>query len=134
MSHEPLDVVAALILILTIVTSKDVAVVLGPYAAIVVAASAGSAISLYITNRDMQRWWQPTFYVLSRILIATVFTVAIAKLLHGHWPGSEISLLVIVVAASFGLVWDYGACLRWIVTALRKALPGWLANLGKRDG
>mgnify|MGYP006331639771 FL=1 len=134
MNHDTPDVVTVLAVILTIVTSKDVAAYLSPYAAIVVAASAGSAVSLSIVVKDMPRWWQPMYYFLSRILIATTFTVAIAGLLHAQWPDIRLREFLVPIAGCLGLVWNYGAVLQWIVRAAKKILPAWLANLGKRDG
>jgi hypothetical protein len=134
MNHEPLGVVAVLVYFLTYVTSAEAATILGPYAAIIVSASAGASISLSIVVRGMPRWWQPMAYILSRIAIATVLTVAIAESIHVRVADMKTHVLLVFVAIGFGLIWDYSALLRWSANALRKMVPKWLADLGKRDG
>ena len=98
MNQEPLDVVAVLVFVLTIVTSNEVAIIFGPYAAIVVSASAGAAVSLAMIVKDMPKWWQPMYYILSRIVIATVLTVAIAELIHSQFPEMKPRALLVPVA------------------------------------
>lgn len=133
MQSEPSDIVALLVALLAFVTSREVAYLLGPYAAIIVASSAGAALSLSSTESPLPKWWQPIVFVSVRVVVAVVLTVAIANAIV---TGTEVKagLFLIPVAFGIGAIRDYGSVLRWVGAAVKKAIPGWLANLGKRDG
>lgn len=133
MQNEPSDIVALLVALLAFVTSREVAYLLGPYAAIVVSASAGAALSLSSTQSPLARWWQPITFIFVRVGVAIVLTVSIADVLV---VGTDLKprLMLIPVAFAIGAIRDYGAVLRWAGAAIRKVIPGWLANLGRRDG
>lgn len=134
MERDPADVVALLVALLAFVTSREVAHLLGPYAAIIVAASAGSALSLSSVEKVMPKWWQPMAFIFVRIGAAVVLTVTIAEVAHSQFPGLQPRSLLVPLAFGIGWMRDYGAAMRWIGSALKKALPGWLSNLGRKDG
>lgn len=129
-----MDVIALLVALLTFVVSKEVAILVGPYAAIMVSASAGAALSLSAIEGEMDAWWRPLQYLFVRILVAIVLTGALAELAHFWIP--EIRPRMVLVPLAFGIGWirDYGAVMRWIGNALRKILPKWLADIGRKNG
>jgi hypothetical protein len=134
MNEEPVNLVVFLAAILTYVTSREVASLLGPYAAIVVSASAGAAVSLSAIEKNMPQWWGPMLYIAVRVAVAVVLTVALAELAQLGWPNLRPRYLLIPIAFGIGLISDYNAFARSFTSALSKALPKWLANIGKRDG
>jgi hypothetical protein len=134
MERDPADVVALLVALLAYVTSREVAHLLGPYAAIIVSASAGSALSLSATEKVMARWWQPMSYIVIRVGVAMVLTVAIAELAHSQMPELQTRSLLVPLAFGIGWMSDYNAVMRWIGAAIKKVIPGWLAGLGRKDG
>lgn len=134
MQNEPLDVIALLVVLITYVTSREVASLLGPYAAIIVSASAGAAVSLPLRSSAMDQWWQPMGYIIVRVMLAVLLTVALANVVHVYVPDLQLRVLLVPISIGIGLVWDYGAVLKWGGNALKKALPAWLTNLGRRNG
>ena len=111
MSNDPLDVIALLVALLTFVTSREIAAILGPYAAIVIAACAGAALSLSGNDKEMTLW-RATWYVGVRILLAFVLTVALAKGIKAQFEW-EPSVTLIPLAFGIGWVRDYDGMRSW---------------------
>jgi hypothetical protein len=133
MNNEPVSIVTLLVAILTFVTSKEVAGLLGPYAAIAVSASAGAALSLSSTEKDMPKWWNWSFYIMARIGVALVLTGSISQIAASQFPDLKPSFMLVPIAFGLGYLKDYRATLSWCGTAIKKVLPGWLAGLGNKD-
>lgn len=112
MNNDPLDIIALLVALLTFVTSREVAAILGPYAAIMVAACGGAAVSLSGNDREMTLW-RATFYICVRVLLAFILTVAIAK---GIKKGFEWEPGVTMVPIAFAIGWirDYDGVRTWM--------------------
>ncbi|MFA6168948.1 MAG: hypothetical protein WC700_20145 [Gemmatimonadaceae bacterium] len=96
-------------------------------------ASAGSALSLSATEKVMQKWWQPMYYIALRVGVAVVLTVAIAELAHSQVPEMKPRTLLVPLAFGIGWMSDYNSVMRWIGAALKKVLPGWLSSLGRKN-
>ena len=71
---EPLDFVSFVLAIIAFLVSKEVAQVVGAYAAIIVLACAGAALSLSGTNERMN-YGNALVYIIVRIMVAIVLTV-----------------------------------------------------------
>lgn len=120
MPNEPLDVIALLVALLTFVTSREVATILGPYAAIVVASCAGAAISLSGNDRDMTLR-AASWYIAVRVLLAFILTVAMAK---GIEAGTGWKAGVTLIPLAFGIGWirDYDGVRSWAGGVIDKFL------------
>lgn len=134
MHHEPNDVITLAVLVVAFVTSMDVAVIIGPHVAIIVGSVAGAGLALSLPGPpDLSRWWQPTMFVVTRVIVAFALTSSVAEIVAVA-TGIGLRPLLVPVAAGIGAVRDYGSVWKWITAALKKVVPAWLANLGKRDG
>lgn len=114
--NEPLDAPTLLAFILTFVTSREVAAILGPYAAIIVAATASAGLSL--SRNDMiTSLWRGMVYVGLRVMLASVLTVTAAKGLRA-WLELDLAFTMIPLAILIAWVRDYDL-------AFRRALVLW---------
>lgn len=127
LTHEPNDFVALLVALLAFVTSREVAILIGPYAAIVVSASAGAALSLSGNARAM-KLMEAAWYVTIRILAAVVLTVALAELLQSVAPWAKPRYTLIPLAFGFGWIRDYNAIREWIGRTIIRRAPKWFPN------
>lgn len=119
MNNDPLDVVAFLVALLTFVTSKEIAYLLGPYAAIFVLASAGAALSLSSTDKVMTPV-RATIYVSIRVLVAFVLTAAIAELLQNVIPWAKPRYTLVPIAFGIGWIKDYDSVRKWVAEMIQK--------------
>lgn len=121
--QDPPDLMALLIVLLTAITTQEVARAVGPYAAIFVASCGGAALKLSglknspDTDNPLTRW-EGCKYVAIRVLLATVLTVTGANLLHqvADWAKPQYTLVPI----AFVLGYDYKVLFRWIGTLADK--------------
>lgn len=111
--NEPVDVVSLLIALIAVIASKEVAHLVGPYAALVVLACAGSALSLSGNEEELTAM-HAFRYVAVRVLVAVVLTVAIAELLQNVVPWAKPRYTLIPVAFGIGWIKDYGEVRKWI--------------------
>ena len=116
---EPLDLVSLLIALLAFIVSKDVAVTVGPYAAICVLACAGAGLSLSGNDRQM-RFFEAIWYVSIRVLLAVVLTVGIAELLQKFVPYLVPRYTLIPLAFGIGWIRDYNSVRVWIGEVISK--------------
>lgn len=124
--QEPIDFVAFVVAILAMIASKEVAVLVGPYAAIMVLACAGSALSLSLSDQDFTLR-QAVFYVTLRVLLAIVLTIALAQLLESVASWAKPKYTVAPLAFVIGYIRDYKAVFKWLAETV-KGLVGkkWL--------
>ena len=112
MPPEPLDLVSLLIAILAFIVSKEIATAVGPYAAIVVLACAGAALSLSGIERQFN-FPKAVWYVSIRILVAVVLTVSLAELLQHFAPWAKPRYTLIPLAFGIGWIRDYDSVRSW---------------------
>jgi len=124
--QEPIDFVAFVVAVLAMIASKEVAVLVGPYAAIMVLACAGSALSLSLSDQDFTLR-QAVFYVTLRVLLAIVLTIALAQLLESVASWAKPKYTVAPLAFVIGYIRDYKAVFKWLAETA-KGLVGkkWL--------
>jgi hypothetical protein len=82
-----------MVALLAFITSRDVAIVAGPYAAIVILACAGAALSLSGAEERMSPF-AGAWFIFVRVFIAVAITVALAEGMQWFFPqaGSEIHI------------------------------------------
>jgi hypothetical protein len=112
MQPEPLDLVALLIVLLAFIVSKDVAIAVGPYAAICVLACAGAGVSLSGNDRKMELW-EGCWYVGIRVILAVALTVGLAELLQKIAPWLAPRYTLIPLAFGLGWIRDYDSVRKW---------------------
>lgn len=102
---DPLDAPTAIAFFLTFVTSREVAEILGPYAAIIVAATASAGLSLS-RNDTVTTLWRGMVYVGLRVLLASVLTVTAAK---GIKAALDLDLVFTMIPLAIVIAWvrDY---------------------------
>lgn len=110
--NEPTDLVNLFIALFAILVSKELALLIGPYAAIVVLACAGAALSLSGTEKELNAW-QATWYVSIRVLAAVVLTVSFAELLQNFAPWAKPRYTLIPVAFGIGWIRDFESVRTW---------------------
>lgn len=110
--NQPIDLVGLLIALLAFVFGKEMAAIVGPYAAIVILASAGAALSLSGHEEHFEPW-RAAWYVAVRILIAVTLTVALAELVQHFVPALLPRFTLIPLAFAIGWIRDYDAVRRW---------------------
>lgn len=110
--NQPIDLVGLLIALLAFAFGKEMATVVGPYAAIVVLASAGAALSLSGHEEDFAPW-RAAWYVTIRILLAVTLTVAVAELLEHFVPALVPRFTLVPLAFAIGWIRDYDAVRQW---------------------
>lgn len=113
MQNDPQDFITVLIAVLALITSKELAVLLGPYAGIAACSCAGAAISLSGNDKEMSNW-QACMYVTLRVFIATVLTVGIAEFLQNIIPSIKPRYSLIPLAFGIGWIKDYDSVRAWV--------------------
>lgn len=119
MQSDPVDIVSLLVALLAIIASKEIAALVGPYAAIFVLASAGAALSLSSTEKVMTPVGA-MLYVSIRVLVAVVLTAAIAELLQNVIPWAKPRYTLVPLAFGIGWIKDYDTVKAWLASLIDK--------------
>lgn len=106
MPTDPPDFVSFLVALLAMIASKEIAYLVGPYAAIMVCASVGAALSLSGTEETMTIR-KASGYVILRIFLAASLTIALAELLQVAAPWAKPRYTLIPLAFAMGWIRDY---------------------------
>lgn len=104
--QEPVDFIALVVAILAMLTSHQVAGLIGPYAAIAVLAIAGAGISFSLNEGEFSIW-QAMYYVSIRVLLAVVITVSMAELLVQFVDWAKPRYTIAPLALVIGLITDF---------------------------
>lgn len=119
MNNDPLDLIALFIALFTLVATKEVAQLAGPYAAIMVWGCAGAAVSLS-GHRETMGAREAVWYVSVRVFLAIALTVMLAEVLQAVLPETTSKVLqprytVGPIAFLLGWVRDYNVAIQWLV-------------------
>ena len=123
-TNEPADLIGFIVAIVTYFSSREIAEIVSPYIAIVVAATmaAGWALSRAGELTGMQS----LKFLLLRAGTAVVFAVTLANLIHAVAPWAAVRVTMIPIAFLIGLVKD--------LDELKEYKNGFLAWVrGKKD-
>ena len=120
---DPPDVVTFIVSVIALIASTEVAHLVGPYAAIVVLACAGAALSLSGHEDNLSRWGA-LFYIGIRVLVAVTLTVAIAELLQNVIPWAKPRATLVPLAFGIGWIRDYGSIRSWIGEVIDRFTKG----------
>jgi len=118
---DPPDVVTLLIALVALIASKEIAHLVGPYAAIVVLACAGAALSLSGHDEDI-KGGDAALYIGVRVLVAVVLTVTLAELLQVAMPWLKPRYTLVPLAFGIGWIRDYRAIRKWIGGVISRAV------------
>lgn len=110
---DPPDVVSLLIALVAIIASKEIAHLVGPYAAIVVLACAGASLSLSGSDEELTGF-RAVVYIGVRVLVAVVLTVTLAELLQVAVPWLKPRYTLVPLAFGIGWIRDYSAVRDWL--------------------
>lgn len=105
-NNDPADLVTLIVSLLAVFTGPEFARLLGPYAAIVILASAGAVWALSSRAERMDRT-QSLIYVAIRVLLAVTLTVAIVRLLQWAYAPMKPEYTFAWVAFLIGRVRDF---------------------------
>lgn len=124
--QEPIDFVAFVVAVLAMIASKEVAALVGPYAAIMVLACSGAALGLSLSSEEFTAR-KAIFYVTLRVLLAVVLTIALAQALESVASWAKPKYTVAPLAFVIGYIRDYRAVFNWFAEVV-KGLVGkkWL--------
>lgn len=103
--EQPLDIVGIAIALLTYMVSKDVALVLGPYAAIVLLAFAGAAFCLSGLNERIGIV-PGVWFITIRVLVAVAITVSLAEVIQRWLPSMQPRYTLAPIAFGIGFIRD----------------------------
>lgn len=112
MNTDPVDIITLLVALLALVTSREIAHTVSPYAAIMVLACAGAALSLSGNEKPMTTL-QASVYVSVRVGVAIVLTVSIAEGLQLIAPWAKPRYTLIPLAFAIGWIRDYETVRTW---------------------
>jgi hypothetical protein len=105
-NNDPASVVDVIVAMLGVFLAPEFARLLGPYAAIVLLASAGAVWALTGLNAPMGNR-QKAAYVLVRVFVAISLTVSIVELLHWAYEPMKPKITFCWVAFLIGRVPDF---------------------------
>ena len=111
--HDPVDVVSFIIAFVAFFASQEIAILVGPYAAIIVLSAAGAALSLS-GNEDEMSHWRAAWYISIRVMVAVVLTVSIAELLRNVIPWAKPRYTLVPMAFAIGWIKDYASVRAWM--------------------
>lgn len=111
-------------------TSKEIAHLVGPYAAMLVLAVAGSGLALSSNDKVMTAF-ESMRYVSVRVLLAVTLTVSVGELVQAVVPWAKLRYLILPIAFGIGMVKDYRAVVSWAGGLIRSAFEN---VLGKKNG
>lgn len=121
MQNQPLDLVGVIVALLTFIVSKDVANTIGPYAAIVILAAAGAALSLSGSETEAGKFnVKAVWYVSVRIFLAVALTVVIAELLEKVVPWLQPRFSLSPIAFAIGWIRDYDQVKSFFAAIIKK--------------
>ncbi len=127
MQKDPVDLVGLLIAALAMVSSKEIAELVGPYMAIFILACAGAAFSA--SGGEKMTAWETIKFMAVRVLIALAITVSMAELLQKVWPAFSPRITLIPLAFCIGAIRDFAGLRDWVVDKLK-----FIANRKIDDG
>lgn len=133
-SNEPADLITLLVTLLAIIAGKEIAAILGPYAAIFLGACAGAALSLSANETEMKPL-PAVVFVSVRVLVAVVLTVFLAEFLQYFRPEWKARILVVPIAFVIGFIRDYESIRSWINRMVKKRAEKQFGEVkGPNDG
>ena len=112
MPSDPPDLVGVVIALLAFIVSKEVATTFGPYAAIMMLATAGASLSLSGSEENMGPW-KAAWFVAIRVLLAIVITISFAELLQNLAPWLKPRYTMSPIAFGIGWIRDYNQIRAW---------------------
>lgn len=112
MQTDPSDLMTLLIALIAMITGREVAALVGPYAAICVVAVAGAGVALSKQSEKMNNW-DAAKYVSFRVLMAVCFTVSLAEFLQSYLPSMKPRATLLPAAFLIAWVKDYNAIASW---------------------
>lgn len=104
MQNKTTDFVSLMIFIAAALFSTEVATVVGPYVAIIVAASVGASFAL--ARREKATRMAAAIFFLRIVGLAVLLTVALAQLANGYFPAANERLTLIPIALMVGFIGD----------------------------
>ena len=117
---DPVDLMGALVALLLLVTSNEIAHTVGPMAAIIVAACAGAAISISGHEQEMKAL-RAMWYVTARVLVAVTLSSFVAWMIQKA-TGWDARNLLVPVAFGLGWIRDYDDLRKRLGAMLGRAL------------
>jgi hypothetical protein len=121
MPSDPVDLMGALVALLLLVTSNEIAHAVGPFAAIIVAASAGAAISISGHEQEM-RALRAMWYVSVRVLVAITLSSFVAWGIQ-KFTGWDARHMLVPVAFGLGWIRDYDDLRKRVFALAVRSLP-----------
>lgn len=128
--NEPQDFIGLVVAVMAALTSKEIAHLVGPYAAMLVLAVAGSGLALSSNDKVMTAF-ESMRYVSVRVLLAVTLTVSVGELVQAVVPWAKLRYLILPIAFGIGMVKDYRAVVSWAGGLIRSAFEN---VLGKKNG
>ncbi len=117
MNNEPIDIISAVVALFVLVTGQEVAKIVGPYAAIVIIASSGAALSLS-GHKEKMTFSEGAWYVGTRIMVAVAVTAALAAGLEHVLGWAKAKYTVVPIAFVIGFIRDYEQVRSWGVAMI----------------
>jgi hypothetical protein len=123
MQPEPNDLIGLVIAIITYIGSKELAEIVGPYVAIIIAATMAAGWALSRAG-ELSRY-QSFKFILLRAGTAVIFAVTLAQLLHMAAAWISVRWVMVPIAFLIGLVKDLDELKEY-----KNSILGWFKNRG----
>lgn len=117
MNTEPSDLLTLLVALIAMITGREVAALVGPYAAICILACAGAGVALSGVDKQMSNL-EAAKYVSFRVLVAVCFTVGVAELVQQWFAWAKPRYTLMPLAFIIGWVKDYNAVAKSVAEAI----------------
>lgn len=117
MNTEPSDLLTLLVALIAMITGREVAALIGPYAAIMVLACAGAGVALSGVDKQMNNL-EAIRYVSFRVLVAVCFTVGLAELVQQWFAWAKPRYTLMPLAFLIGYVKDYNVVAKSVSDAV----------------
>lgn len=124
---QQLDFVNVITLLATLFFTPELSSVIGPYTAIIIAATSGAAIGL--SRRSPESRWGAFWFYLRMNVLAALLTITVCNLLETYVFRGEVKWLLIPVALGIGWVGDdWPAVLTWAAGFGKKLILRWASE------
>lgn len=126
---DQLDIIAVLTALAGVMFTPAAAAIVGPYAAIVIAAMTGAAFGL--SRRGPSSRWEAIKFQGRAIFMAILLTVTICNLLETYVFQREVKWFLVPVALGIGWMGDdWPKVLSWITSTLKRIVLRWAKEKG----
>ena len=126
----PIDIVSVMVALASLIFGHDLALIVGPYAVIMIGASLGSGLSA--ARMEPGQGMATGLHMLTYITFALITTVPAAYLLERQFGFESKWLLGPVAVLIAGIGQDWPNLVRWAIEQARGFIERWVSRKGEQ--